>query len=68
MVPTEAITDERLNRGKERMSASHATPLCLIGVGHDHNSGQIVIVTLEEEEISIPVLRAFLEKALSQLR
>ena len=67
MVPTEQITDERLNRWKERLRESHATPLCLIGIGHDHNSGTPVVVTLEEEEMPLATLRLFLRIVLSKL-
>jgi len=41
-------TDERLGRWKNKLSAAHATPVCLIGVGHDHNTGQLVVCTTEE--------------------
>ena len=47
MVPTEQITDERLDRWKKRLSESHATPIALIGIGHDHVSGQRVLCTVE---------------------
>jgi len=38
---TRAICDERLTRWKELLVADNATPIVLIGVGHEHNSGQI---------------------------
>jgi hypothetical protein len=66
-VPTEAITRERLDRWAARMRDSHATPLILIGVGHDENIGQIVVCTLDEPEITRNVLRQLLQEALDQL-
>jgi hypothetical protein len=67
-VPVEAITKERLDRWAKRMKESHATPLLLIGVGHDQVSGQIVICTLDEPELSNDKLRAFLKYALKELQ
>lgn len=48
MVNVKAINDERLGRWKNQMNRKHATPLLLVGVGHDHNNGDIVILTTEE--------------------
>jgi hypothetical protein len=48
MVPTEAITEERLARWKKRLAESHATPVALIGIGHDHVSRQRVLCTVED--------------------
>ncbi len=44
MTPEEvkAICDQRLE------SQGHATPVALLGVGHDWNSGQIVFCTTED--------------------
>lgn len=43
-----AINDERLGRWKERLVSEHATPMLLVGAGHDHNKGRVVICTLED--------------------
>jgi len=42
-VPTVFITDERLDDWKAKLRQSNATPLALIGVGHDHKSGELVV-------------------------
>lgn len=67
MVPVETITAERLARWSKRLSESHATPLLLLAVGHDHVSGQLVICTLEEPEISNSAIRGYLEATLRAL-
>jgi len=59
---------ERLHRWGERLADGHATPVVLVGVGHDHASGQILVVTLEEHEIRAEVIAAFLLAAVDQLR
>ncbi|HVI07014.1 MAG TPA: hypothetical protein VND65_01845 [Candidatus Binatia bacterium] len=66
-VPTEQITAERLTRWGIRMREAHATPLMLVGVGHDQNNGKIVICTLEEPEIDTDTLRMLLQRALDEL-
>ena len=43
-----AICDERLGRWTQRLVGEHATPVLLLGVGHDHKSGQLVVLTMEE--------------------
>jgi hypothetical protein len=67
VVPTEQITNERLERWKAKMSASHATPLVLVGVGHDHLSGQLVVCTLEEPDLSNARVRELLVWAIRHL-
>jgi hypothetical protein len=47
-VPIEKITEERLARWKRRMKESHATPIVLMGVGHDHKCGEIVVCIPED--------------------
>jgi hypothetical protein len=42
------INIERLTRWKDRLNNAHATPLLLIGVGHDHKNGQLTICATEE--------------------
>jgi hypothetical protein len=64
-VPVEAITHERLARWERKLAGEHATPILLLGVGHDHVSGQLVICTCEE--VSDAQLVAFLRAALEML-
>jgi len=59
------ICDERLDRWKRRLASQHATPIILISVGHDHNSGQLGICTVEEIDKSM--IRIILTKALELL-
>lgn len=65
MVPTEQITKERLDSWKARMKESNATPVLLVGVGHDQTSGQLVICTVED--IANDYLRSLLVFALQEL-
>ncbi len=67
MVTTEEITEERLKRWKLKMSASHATPLVLLGVGHDHMSGKFVVCTLDEPEFTDARVKQLLEAAVAML-
>ena len=43
-----AICDERLGRWTQRLVGEHATPVLLVGVGHDHKEGAVVLCTLED--------------------
>ena len=43
-----AICDERLGKWKGRLAEEHATPVVLIGVGHEHHSGLLVVLTTED--------------------
>ena len=45
----DAINRQRLDDWRKRLTSEHATPLILLGVGHDHLNGQWCICTLEEE-------------------
>lgn len=47
-VPTEQITQERLKSWAKRLSEQHATPLLMLGMGHDANAGQLVVLTVED--------------------
>lgn len=42
------INVERLGNWTYKMVSSHATPMILIGIGHDHVAGQKVICMLED--------------------
>lgn len=64
---TEQITNDRLNKWKRRLAQSHATPLLLVGVGHDWNIGKLVLCTLDEQEIGNDVMRAILLEVLAGL-
>lgn len=66
MVPTEQITEERLGRWKRQLNEAHATPVVLVAVGHDHNSGRLVLYTVED--VSDEQLAAFLRYVLSALQ
>lgn len=43
-----AICDERLGSWTNRLVGEHATPILLVGVGHDHKKGDLVLCTLED--------------------
>lgn len=44
---TEAITKLRLAEWAKALSTDHATPMLLVGIGHDHNSGKISLCVPE---------------------
>lgn len=60
------ITHERLGRWEKRLVSSHATPALLLGIGHDHVSGQIVLCVTEEKTDAEII--AFLQMAISSLK
>jgi hypothetical protein len=66
MVNTKKITHERLGSWEKKFEGSHATPILLIGVGHDHVNGQVVICVTED--LTDKQIILFLENALKQLR
>lgn len=47
-VPTNAITRDRLAEWAIKLNEQHATPVLLIGVGHDYASGELVMCTMEQ--------------------
>jgi len=63
-----AIVEDRLLRWGEQLIADHGTPVVLIGVGHDHARGQVIVVTLDEQEMRGEVIAAFLLSAVDRLR
>lgn len=65
MVNAKAINDERLGRWKIQLNRKHATPVLLLGIGHDHNSGNLTLLTTED--ITDEELKLFLEYALKSL-
>lgn len=60
-----SITTERLVRWTEKLIAQHATPALLLGIGHDHNSGQLVLCCTED--ISDEDLRKLVRGVLHEL-
>lgn len=42
------ICVQRLGSWTSRLTGEHATPVLLVGIGHDHKGGQVVICTTEE--------------------
>ena len=42
------ICTERLGRWQKKLEGEHATPQLLLGVGHDHNKGKMVVVVTED--------------------
>jgi hypothetical protein len=42
------IIDERLAYYRRRLIQAHATPMTCIGVGHDHNSGALIVCITED--------------------
>ncbi len=59
------ITTDRLARWAKKSIANHATPVIMVHVGHDHNSGQIGICTTEDMDNR--TLKAFLQQVIRQL-
>lgn len=60
-----AICVQRLGSWTSRLTEQHATPMVLVGVGHDHKSGQVVVLTTEE--MSQQDIVAFLALAVHHL-
>lgn len=60
------ICYDRVARWIERLIKEHSTPIVLVGVGHDHKSGHLVLLTVEELTNDQIVL--FLEAAIDHLR
>lgn len=65
-VPTESITQERLKRWSKKLAEQHATPLVMLGIGHDSKAGQLVVLTVED--VNDDVLLASLLFAAESLR
>ena len=60
------ICKDRLAMWTDDLVGDHATPVLLVGIGHDHRSGEVVICTVQEmdqEKITLFLARA-LEKLL----
>jgi hypothetical protein len=64
-VETERISAERLESWKGLLSTDHATPAILLGIGHDENSGALIVI--HAENISRRVLIGLLKGAIAEL-
>ena len=62
----EAIGRDRLESWRQRLVNEHSTPILLVGVGHDHKSGQVTL--LMPEEMSDEEVKHFLMGALNMLK
>lgn len=60
------INEERLKGWNKRLTNVHSTPVFMLGVGHDHNLGQLTVLTTED--INDTQLLTFIEYAAKQLR
>lgn len=60
-----AICRERLALWTEHLVSDHATPILLIGVGHDKRSGEVVLCTTEG--LSDRAISVFLRGVLGRL-
>jgi hypothetical protein len=59
----ETITRDRLTRWGYRVLDDHATPLVLVGIGHDAAAGRVSVYTVDEPEMTDAAIAAFLRKA-----
>lgn len=59
------ITDSRLTGWADLLAREHATPALLVGIGHDHKSGDVVVCVCEE--VPDEYIRAMLRLALKRL-
>lgn len=55
----------RLSRWKDRLNDTHATPVLMIGVGHDHYNGKVILCTTED--LTDSELLLFMQDACRQL-
>lgn len=66
MVDVRRITERRLIEWSETLIKFHCTPALLIGIGHDHTSGEIHICI--PENTPGPQLELLLEGVLARVR
>lgn len=64
-VPTGDITQQRLNEWLYKLQADDATPILLLGVGHNRNRGKLVVCCTRD--ISDEDLLLFVRGALKRL-
>lgn len=62
----EAICRERLEGWQQHLVEEHATPIILVGMGHDERSGELVVCTTEG--LAKEYIVALLEGGLRMLR
>jgi hypothetical protein len=60
------INRERLERWRRLLNNQHATALILVGIGHDHVSGQVQVIATEDGPYNAD-LAAFLRLAAHKL-
>lgn len=48
MTDLRRIIEDRLNRWTDKLCAENATPVALLGIGHEHNGGKLIVCTLED--------------------
>lgn len=58
------ITTERLESWRKQLIDAHATPVILLGVGHDHVTGQINVITTKG--MTPAQIRIFLKHVLKE--
>jgi len=66
-VDTDAITIERFEGWRKRLSEEQATPMVLVGVGHGDKAGQLVLCVPEgvDDELVVGSLRYALNAVLT---
>jgi hypothetical protein len=61
-----SINSKRLASWADKLTSAHATPQLLLGVGHDHVSGQVSVIVCEE--ITNDQIEALLRFALDAIQ
>ena len=64
-VPCAAIAKQRLADWAKRCGPLHCTPVMMLTVGHDHKSGELGIMTVED--VTDAELIRFLDFAIKEL-
>jgi hypothetical protein len=60
------VCEERLAHWTQGLVSEHATPIILVGVGHDHNAGMVTVYTCQE--ITDQEIALFLMSVLNRLQ
>ena len=60
------ICSDRLQRWIFKLLTEHSTPVCLIGIGHDHKQGQVTVCI--PEDFTDDVIIGMLEVAIFNLK
>jgi len=47
MVDVEKINNDRLKSWRDKLNAAHATPIIILGIGHDHVEGKTMLIAVE---------------------